>query len=179
MIAVRVCSVVLQAIATSCMRSNSLFSSGFQESKKSNSRKSTSPSTTQCTFGATAVGDEMAFFFLGCVARPFFSSNGMTSALLLRLMNFRQTGHWERFGSPGPERFSPAMRASMRHVWQNRWPAIVSLSSFACGIPRRTTSGRSQVCRHVHANNAIEVVERGGLLLRLGLGLDRILSLLL
>lgn len=46
----------------------------------------------------------------------------MMSVALVRLMNFRQTGHCERFVSPGPVRFSPAMRASMRQVWQKRWP---------------------------------------------------------
>jgi hypothetical protein len=38
------------------------------------------------------------------------------------LMNLRQTGHCDFFASPGPARFSPAMRASIRHVWQNRCP---------------------------------------------------------
>lgn len=52
----------------------------------------------------------------------------MMSVALLRLMDFRQTGHWERFGSPGPERFSPAMRASMRQVWQKRWPVALLAS---------------------------------------------------
>jgi len=42
------------------------------------------------------------------------------SEALVRLMNFRQTGHWERLGSPGAARFSPAMSASMRQVWQNK-----------------------------------------------------------
>jgi hypothetical protein len=38
------------------------------------------------------------------------------SEALVRLMCFRQTGHCERRGSPGPARFSPAMSASMRQV---------------------------------------------------------------
>ena len=58
--------------------------------------------------------------FLGCVASPFFNSKGMISDALVRLINFLQTGHCERFGSFGPARFSPAIRASMRQVWQNR-----------------------------------------------------------
>jgi hypothetical protein len=56
----------------------------------------------------------------------------MMSVALVRLMNFRQTGHCERFGSPGPARFSPAMRASMRQVWQNRWPAQLLVVACVC-----------------------------------------------
>jgi hypothetical protein len=56
------------------------------------------------------------------------------SEALERLMNFRQTGHCERLASPGPARFSPAMRASMRQVWQKRWPMSVLASPTNCEI---------------------------------------------
>ena len=69
----------------------------------------------QDTFGALAATDG-AFFFLGWVARPFFSSRGIMSDALVRLIDLRQTGHCERLASWGPVRFSPAMRASMRQV---------------------------------------------------------------
>jgi hypothetical protein len=71
-----------------------------------------------CTFEAGRAA--ATAFFLGCVASPFFKSSGMMSAALERLMNFRHTGHCERFCSPGPARFSPAMRASIKQVWQKR-----------------------------------------------------------
>ena len=58
--------------------------------------------------------------FLGWVARPFLSDNGMISVALRRLMFLRQTGHCERRCSPGLPRFSPAISASIRQVWQNR-----------------------------------------------------------
>lgn len=77
------------------------------------------------TFDPVAVGDVVAttgLVFLGWVRSPFINSRGITSVGLVRLMFLRQTGHWERRGSPGPPRFSPAMRASMRQVWQKRWP---------------------------------------------------------
>ena len=69
-----------------------------------------------------------AFFawdpFLGCVASPFLSmrARGIMSVGFARLMCFRHTGHCDRLGSFRSPRFSPAMRASMRHVWQKRWP---------------------------------------------------------
>lgn len=69
-----------------------------------------------------AVPEPIGLFFFGCVARPFFSKRGIMSVALDRLMFFRQTGHWERRG-PSWLRFSPAIRASMRQVWQKRWPA--------------------------------------------------------
>lgn len=80
------------------------------------------------TFGAAEVGRE-ATFFRGCVAIPFFKSSGMMSVALERLIVFRQTGHCDRFGSPGPVRFSPAMRASIRQVWQKRCPHEVAVRS--------------------------------------------------
>jgi hypothetical protein len=82
---------------------------------------------TQCmhydvTFDAVAVVGlaPMGLVFLGCVASPFLSSSGMMSEPLARLMFLRQTGHCERRCSPGLPRFSPAIRASMRQVWQKR-----------------------------------------------------------
>ena len=82
------------------------------------------------TFGSTAAVAVVAtgLVFLGWVRSPFINKSGITSVALVRLMFLRHTGHWERRGSPGPPRFSPAMRASMRHVWQNRWPGHRSVS---------------------------------------------------
>lgn len=67
------------------------------------------------TFAAVAA-TVAEFFLRGCVASPFLRSKGMMSVFLDRLMILRQTGHCERFGSPGAARFSPAMRASIRQV---------------------------------------------------------------
>lgn len=53
----------------------------------------------------------------------------MMSPTFVRLMFLRQTGHCDRLGSPGPARFSPAMSASMRQVWQKRWPQAVAVKS--------------------------------------------------
>jgi hypothetical protein len=83
--------------------------------------RNTNFNAAHCTFGATVLDVEV-IFFRGWVARPFLRSRGMMSVALVRLMSFLHTGHCERLGSPGPERFSPAMRASMRQVWQKRWP---------------------------------------------------------
>jgi hypothetical protein len=103
----------------------------------------------------------------------------MMSVALVRLMNFRQTGHCERFGSPGPARFSPAMRASMRHVWQNRWPGNVSSWASLMDRSIRTTGCCREVRRLVHADDAAESIKGRGLLLLLRLRLDGILALLL
>lgn len=129
----------------------------------------------QATLGAGATADATTFF-LGCVARPFFSSRGMTSVALLRLMFFRQTGHCERFVSWGPVRFSPAMRASMRQVWQKRWPGIVKLAdALDVALERKpTTSSSSEIGRIIHADDTIKRVERGNCLFWLGLRLDSI-----
>lgn len=48
-------------------------------------------SSVQPTFGFVG--------FLGCVASPFFMSRGIISDDLARLINFRHTGHCDRFGS--------------------------------------------------------------------------------
>ena len=48
-------------------------------------------SSVQPTFGVVG--------FLGCIASPFFMSRGIISDDLARLINFRHTGHCDRFGS--------------------------------------------------------------------------------
>ena len=146
---------------------------------KIEAQASKKPSTCHGTLVAAVAGAADAFFRV-CVVLPIFSIRGMTSEGLVRLMVFRQTGHCERFGSPGPARFSPAMRASMRQVWQKRWPEMrLVLIRLASCQPKHTTGCSGEVCWIVHADDAGKGIEGGGLLFGFRLRLDLVLALFL
>ena len=90
---------------------------------------------------------------------------------LAREMSLRQTGHWERppagLGRPVRlRRASPAMSASMRHLWQKMWPGVHTQHDRLVGKPSagaHTARRSREVSRPVHAHDAGDLVEPHGL----------------